>query len=29
MLDDRLRRDLVKIAPKILLMSYDHNDEIK
>jgi hypothetical protein len=29
MLDERLRGDLLKIAPKILLLSYDHNDEVK
>jgi hypothetical protein len=29
MLDDRLKKDLLKIAPKILLLSYDHSDEIK
>lgn len=28
MLDERLRRDLLKIAPKILLLSYDHNNEV-
>jgi hypothetical protein len=29
MLDERLRGDLLKIAPKILLLSYDHNNEVK
>lgn len=29
MLDERLRRDLLKIAPKIILLSYDHNEEVK
>lgn len=29
MLDERLRGDLIKIAPKILLLSYDHNPEIQ
>lgn len=29
MLDERLQKDLLKIAPKILLLSYDHNDEVK
>jgi hypothetical protein len=29
MLDEKLRGDLLKIAPKILLMSYDHNNEVK
>lgn len=29
MLDERLRRDLLKIAPKILLLSYDHNTEVQ
>lgn len=29
MLDERLQKDLMKIAPKILLLSYDHNDEVK
>lgn len=28
MLDDRLKRDLLKIAPKILLLTYDHNNEV-
>ena len=29
MLDEKLSQDLLKIAPKILLLSYDHNDEVK
>lgn len=29
MLDEKLSRDLLKIAPKILLLTYDHNDEVK
>ena len=29
MLDEKLRGDLLKISPKILLLSYDHNDEVK
>jgi len=28
MLDERLRNDIRKIAPKILLLSYDPNDEV-
>jgi len=29
MLDEKLKGDLLRIAPRILLMSYDHNNEIK
>ena len=29
MLDEKLRGDLLKISPKILLLSYDHNNEVK
>jgi hypothetical protein len=29
MLDEKLRGDLLRIAPKILLLSYDHNNEVK
>lgn len=29
MLDEKLRGDLLKIAPKILLLSFDHNSEVK
>jgi hypothetical protein len=29
MLDEKLRGDLLKIAPKILMLSYDHNNEVK
>ena len=29
MLDEKLRGDLLKIAPKILLLSYDHSNEVK
>jgi hypothetical protein len=29
MLDERLRKDLLNIAPKILLLSYDHNAEVQ
>lgn len=29
MLDEKLRNDLMRIAPKILLLSYDHNDGVK
>jgi len=29
MMDEKLRRDLLKIAPKILLLSFDHNEEVR
>lgn len=29
MLDERLRTDLMKIAPKILMLTYDYNDEVR
>jgi hypothetical protein len=29
MLDDRLKNDLLKIAPKILMLTYDYNDEVR
>lgn len=29
MLDEKLRSDLMRIAPKILLLSYDHNQGVK
>jgi len=29
MLDDRLKNDLLKIAPKILLLTYDYNQEVR
>lgn len=29
MMDEKLRGDLLRIAPKILLMTYDHNNEVK
>lgn len=29
MLDEKLRGDLLRIAPKILLLSFDHNNEVK
>ena len=28
MMDDKLKKDLIKIAPKIFLMTYDHNPEV-
>lgn len=28
-MDEKLRGNLLKIAPKILLLSYDHNNEVK
>jgi hypothetical protein len=28
MMDDKLKRDLLKIAPRILLMTYDYNKEV-
>lgn len=29
MLDERLKQDLMKIAPKILMLTYDYNDEVR
>lgn len=29
MLDDRLKNDLLKITPKILMLTYDYNDEVR
>ena len=29
LLDEKLKADLLRIAPKILLLSYDHNDGVK
>ena len=29
MLDDRLKQDLLKITPKILMLTYDYNDEVR
>ena len=29
MFDDKLKAELLKIAPKILLLSYDHSNEVK
>ena len=29
MLDDRLKQDLLKITPKILILTYDYNDEVR
>jgi hypothetical protein len=29
MLDERLKADLMKIAPKILMLTYDYNDEVR
>lgn len=29
MLDERLKNDLMKIAPKILMLTYDYNDEVR
>ena len=28
MLDDKIKESLIKIAPKILLLTYDHNQEV-
>jgi len=29
MLDERLKADLMKITPKILMLTYDYNDEVR
>lgn len=29
MLDDRLKNDLLKISPKILMLTYDYNPEVR
>lgn len=29
MMDDRLKNDLLKITPKILMLTYDYNDEVR
>jgi hypothetical protein len=29
MLDDRLKNDLLKIVPKILMLTYDYNEEVR
>lgn len=29
MLDDRLKQDLLKITPKILMLTYDYNDGVR
>ena len=29
MMDDRLKNDLLKITPKILMLTYDYNDDVR
>lgn len=29
MLDQRLKNDLMKITPKILMLTYDYNEEVR
>jgi len=29
MMDERLKNDLLKIAPKILMLTYDYNEEVR
>ena len=29
MMDDRLKNDLLKITPRILMLTYDYNDEVR
>ena len=29
MMDDRLKNDLLKITPKILMLTYDYNEEVR
>ena len=29
MMDDKLKQDMLKITPKILMLTYDYNDEVR
>jgi len=29
MMDDRLKNDLLKITPKILMLTYDYNEDVR